>query len=378
MSASSRSIALDGPRLLGRFVVTHRLRADPFAPSFRALDLRHDRWRRLQLAPAPARVVRDLHAFRRLADIDQPHLLQLVDIPDDAVPLIVYEWHDGRSLADRLAGGLGLAGPETVHIVNQWLSGLKAFHDHAGPHGALRPDTARIDTAERGRIVPASPFAESLPEEASAYVAPECRDDPTKLGLASDIFSMGALLYALGAGSHPPADLERWFGRGGSIEGIPGALRPVVERLCAPDPFDRPHNLEAVSSLLYRSLSRLAARSIYRGWAKQVGDESIDAPPFPELEALVGDASTPEPQPAREVPLLPEATPTLAPMPLDVPPVEPRPPSRASEPRPRDEAPVGAGTPLSVIVLGAALGSLLAFIVVAIVAVASSSGVASP
>jgi serine/threonine protein kinase len=89
------------------------------------------------------------------------------------------------------------------------------------------------------------------------YQAPECFGDPSAAAPASDVFSLGLILYELFAGRRPFADPAAIFDRSAAFPEKPSKWEPRLPRgfdewlqgLCAFEPGARPPAREALKRL---------------------------------------------------------------------------------------------------------------------------------
>ncbi|MFF5704986.1 serine/threonine-protein kinase [Streptomyces sp. NPDC012794] len=201
------------------------------------------------------RAIREARALARLA---HPNVVTIHHIVEpapgtDGHPWIVMELLRGGSLHDRLATGpMPLA--EVVRLGLDILSALRAAHAEGVLHRdvkpanvLLRPDGSAVLTdfgiaaVHGATALTSTGVLIGSPE----YIAPErCRGEE---GLAaSDLWSLGMLLYVAAEGTHP---LRRATSLATVVavldEPIPapvrsGPLGPVLERLLVRDPAARP------------------------------------------------------------------------------------------------------------------------------------------
>ncbi|MEV7418340.1 serine/threonine-protein kinase [Streptomyces sp. NPDC089919] len=257
------------PLVDGRFELLARLGSGGMGTVWRARDVSLDREVALKEVqpPDPAvteanpalaltlreRAVREARALARLA---HPHVVtihQIVEPPDGSHPWIVMELVPGGSLHDRLQHG-PLPVSEVLRIGLDVLSALRAAHAAGVQHRdvkpanvLMRPNGSAVLTdfgiaALRGTTgLTATGDLIGSPE----YIAPE-RIRGEEGHPASDLWSLGMLMYVAAEGVHP---LRRTTGMATMVavleEPIPtptrsGALGPVLSQLLVRDPDARP------------------------------------------------------------------------------------------------------------------------------------------
>src|SRR5262245_42000904 len=111
---------------------------------FRARDTRLKRDVALKVLPAssvgdPDRRARFDREAQVLASLNHPSIAQVFGVEADALsPVIVMEYVDGPTLADRIAkGAVPLA--EALQIARQICDGLEAAHERGIVHRDLKP-----------------------------------------------------------------------------------------------------------------------------------------------------------------------------------------------------------------------------------------------
>lgn len=200
---------------------------------------------------ARASALSEARAAARLDHVGAVRIHDLVEDPDGN-PWIVMELLSGRTLAQALQAEGSLPVAEVRRIGLLLLDVLDAVHRAGLLHRDVKP--ANVFLCDDGRVVltdfgiactvddttlPAGGLAGS-----PAYMSPErARDD--EIGPASDLFSLGATLFAAVEGRSP-------FGKGDPfstlvavVEDAPGpfvnaaALRPVIEGLLVKKPDQR-------------------------------------------------------------------------------------------------------------------------------------------
>jgi len=169
-------------------------------------------------------------------------------------PFIVSELLTGDSLARRLARG-PLPLPRALEIARQLARTLVVAHAQGVVHGALEPDHI-IDGGDRVRLINFG-VAHALTGAAS-YASPEqCRTTPW-FDERSDLYALGALLFAMIAGRAPDVTQPRELG-------APPQVRELVGRLLEKNPRNRPVSAAVVAALI-DSLSSSAAPASPLHW----------------------------------------------------------------------------------------------------------------
>lgn len=171
---------------------------------------------------------RALREARRVARFEHPHAVRVYDVfQHHGEPCLVTELVPGRPLPDLLGERHTLDEQETARLGAQVAAALAAAHAAGIVHGNVTP--AAILVADDGTA-----WVSEL------GIAPEAgRDD--EAGYASDVFSLGSVLYASLEGAPP------------SEPAVPpqhaGALTPVLLRMLAPDAGARPTMAEVAQQL---------------------------------------------------------------------------------------------------------------------------------
>ncbi|QGV77060.1 serine/threonine-protein kinase [Streptomyces ficellus] len=258
------------PLVDGRFELVSRLGSGGMGTVWRARDVTLDREVALKEVRPPDRAAeeadpgltaqlrrRAVQEAKALARLSTPHVVtihQIVEPPDGSHPWIVMELVEGRSVYDRLADG-PMPVPEVITLGLEVLSALRAAHS-AGVHHRdvkpanvlLRPDGSAVLTdfgiavlsGATSRLTSTGDLIGS-PE----YIAPE-RVRGEEGNPASDLWSLGMLLYVAAEGHHP---FRRATGLATVVavldDPVPppvrsGALGPVLDQLLVRDPARRP------------------------------------------------------------------------------------------------------------------------------------------
>jgi serine/threonine protein kinase len=195
-----------------------------------------------------------LSEARAAARLDHVGAVRVHDLVEDGSgPWIVMELLSGRTLADTLSSDGPLPLAEVTRIGLLLLDVLQEVHRAGLVHCDVKP--ANIHLCDDGRVVLTDfGIARAVDDQTTmpsgglagspAYMSPE-RARGDEVGAASDLFSLGASLFAAVEGRSP-------FGRGDPfstlvavVEDAPGPflnagpLRPVIEGLLAKRPQSR-------------------------------------------------------------------------------------------------------------------------------------------
>ena len=215
--------------------------------------------------------------------VRHPHLVRVTHAHVTRPPyFLVMEWLPGESLRQRLRRDYRLGAEEAVWTARQAAEGLAALHRADFLHGDVKPDNLRLTTGGPAVLIDLG-FAHRPGENAAFlrdgyvlgtanYLAPELCDSEPSEGLASDLFSLGVMLFEMLTGSlpyppgsihqtlrrhhcDPPADLRRLAGP------LPPALTGLVGRLLARRPEERPRAAAVVQALVNLEIRRMGRRS---------------------------------------------------------------------------------------------------------------------
>jgi WD40 repeat protein len=239
------------PAQLGRYRILGRLGSGGMGTVYKAHDPDLQRTVALKVprfgGPAPAHAVarqRFLREARAAAPIRHPHVCPIHDVGEhDGSPYVVMAYVEGESLAERLAArGRFEDCREAVTLVRQLAEGLAAVHAHGIIHRDLKPGNVLLDRAGQPVLSDfglarleqdAEPLtAEGVLVGTPAYMAPEqLGPDPAAPGPATDVYSLGVVLYQMLTGRPPyegPA-LQVVFRVAGEAPPPPSQLRPDLD-----------------------------------------------------------------------------------------------------------------------------------------------------
>lgn len=179
-------------------------------------------------------------------------------------------WHEGATLAARLAQGHRYTPAEAAQIGIRLLKGIGALHRLAIVHRDVKPENVHLGADGRLRIldlgVAASDgrdFAEINNPGTPSYMAPELFAG-ARASEASDLYACGVTLYRILARKYPYGEVEPFqrprFGDPVPVTryrpDVSGWLEAVILKACARDAADRFETAEEFRLALERGASR--------------------------------------------------------------------------------------------------------------------------
>ncbi|MFI6401252.1 serine/threonine-protein kinase [Streptomyces sp. NPDC050548] len=263
----------DGRLVGGRYRLLERIGSGGMGTVWRAFDELVDRevavkQPRLPGDPEDEEFQRAAHRLyreaRAAARVDHPSAVAIHDvvIEDDQLPWIVMELVRGESLHELLRRGR-LTPAESARIGRAVLGALSAAHAVGIVHRDVKPANVLLGPHDRvvltdfgiahiqgeESLTASGEFVGSL-----EFIAPE-RMSGTGAGPASDLWSLGVLLYAAVEGASPFRRTTVESTLGAILAGEPpeptraGPLGPLLVRMLARDPEERP-GAEEVAAVL--------------------------------------------------------------------------------------------------------------------------------
>ena len=275
-----------GPVAIGQ-TLSHYLTLEPLGGGgmgvvYKAQDTRLGRDVALKFLPTeyaqdPQRLERFRREARTASALNHPHICTIYDIDEhEGQPFLVMELIQGQTLRAIAARRPSL--PELVHLVGQVAKALAAAHSAGIMHRDIKPENIMVRDDGYAKVVDfglARPIpAIGKPSEATAaemtdpgtvlgtvrYMSPE-QARAEAVGSASDLFSLGVVLYELVTGQHPfPADSPI-----GTLHAIlsqpplrpsllnpeiPAALETLILRTLEKEPRFRPTAAEVDAALV--------------------------------------------------------------------------------------------------------------------------------
>ena len=267
----------DGPLLAGRYRVIGRLGSGGMAAVYLAHDERLDRDVAVKRLHTTERDDVDARRFQREAklgaSLSHPNLVSIFDTEeDDESVLLVMEYVDGETLADRLARG-GLEPRRAVAIVAAVASALDHAHATGVVHRDIKPanvllgsdDTVKLADLGIAKAVERTDITDTGTVLGTpAYMAPEQLQGGA-VGPAVDVYALAAMAFEMLTGRKPrrgrsaveiahevvhgPAPDPREFN-----PDVPAAAANAVCAGMAKDPVERPRSAGEFAARLERGM----------------------------------------------------------------------------------------------------------------------------
>ncbi len=217
-------VALEGSRVMplvaNRYEILRPLGSGGMAEVMAAYDTRLGREVAIKLIRAeqleePVSRERLLREARAAAALHHPNTVAVYDVGEDDDPFIVMELVEGETLAARLHHHAPLTADESVRIGSALLDALEAAHDRGLVHRDIKPSNVLLSSAGAVKLADfgiAKAIDGTDPNLTMTgqvlgtprYLSPEqAGGEPATP--ASDLYSLGAVLYECVAG-RPPFD----------------------------------------------------------------------------------------------------------------------------------------------------------------------------
>ncbi len=211
---------------------------------------------------APEKFAREREHFLReakiVARVSHPGIVRIIDfIEANNTTYIVMDFIDGRSLADQIAT-TGLYTPQhTRLLLSQLLPAVEALHGQGVIHGDIKPDNILIQKNGAPILID---FGSAIAQDGSfynrltpGYAAPEqYPGQGEKTGPWTDIYALGAVLFACLTGKTPPAAPDRVKRAWSPVPGrdtIWGGLEKIIESAMTLHATERPQSISQLSAL---------------------------------------------------------------------------------------------------------------------------------
>ena len=205
--------------LEGRYAIERELGEGGMATVYLADDLKHQRKVALKvLKPELAAVVgaeRFLAEIKTTANLTHPHILPLFDSGEaDGFLFYVMPFVEGETLADRIDREKQLPVNEAVALASKVGGALQHAHEHGIIHRDIKPGNILLQDGEPVvadfgiALAVGAAGSNRLTETGLSlgtpyYMSPEQATGDQAVGVATDIYALGAVLYEMLVGEPP-------------------------------------------------------------------------------------------------------------------------------------------------------------------------------
>jgi TolB-like protein len=267
--------------LAGRYVIRHELGHGGMSTVYLAHDVRHDRGVAIKVFPPALAAAIGSERFEReitiTSRLTHPHILPLYDSGEAGgalyfvMPLVKGE--SLRTRLDRETGGLPV--DEVIRIAEQIAQGLDYAHSMGVIHRDVTPDNILLSNSHAlladfgvARLVEGETLTESgMPFGTAMYRSPEQASGHARVGPASDIYGLAAVVYESAGGQAVRTFLANRFSTPVPPlrSGASGGFNAAISRAMSLDPEERFESAgDFIRALRSRFSIRLHSRAIMR------------------------------------------------------------------------------------------------------------------
>jgi WD40 repeat protein/tetratricopeptide (TPR) repeat protein len=232
---------------------------------------------------APEQLVRFRYEAELAAQVQHPNVVQVHEVGTcNGQPYLALEWVEGGTLAGWIREH---ATPprQAARLVEQLARGVQAAHDKGVIHRDLKPANVLLDAAGTPRITDFG-LARSMQSQGLTrtgvilgtpeYMSPEQAVGSTRVGAATDVYSLGAILYEILTGAPPfrgdtaLETLQQVLER--QPPSLPGNIPRDLQTICRKCLEKKPERRYATAEALAEDLRRFQAGEPIR--ARRVGE----------------------------------------------------------------------------------------------------------
>ena len=243
---------------------------------------------------------------RRLRQLNNPHIVKVHDLfEENGTAYYVMDYVDGESLAERLKRtGQPMSEEEVIRILPQILDALKSVHDAGLWHLDLKPGNILLDKNGQVKLIDFGASKQMDWERGGATAstaisltngyAPreQIEKNYSKLGPWTDIYALGATLYALLTNNHPPipSDIDDDASSDKHIalpfpNNVSHAMRSLVLQMMKTNRMQRPQSIDSLRQTFASSVA-------VHGQQKESFTLSPEAPQFGNREETLFASQT--------------------------------------------------------------------------------------
>jgi serine/threonine protein kinase len=287
----------------GRYKLIDVLGEGGMATVYRAYDERLRVYRAIkvlspELMANPRLRQRFENEARTMARLHHPNIVTVHDVVSDGqLAYIVMELVGGGSLMEELERGGAVSPRRAAQLGCAILSALKLAHREGVIHRDIKPHNVLIDahgTPKLGDfgIAQAQDQAQMTRTGSTmgtlGYMAPEQQDDARGVEVSSDLYAVGATLFALTTG-RAPVNLFAHDRDPSILKGVPQALLPVVARATNYHPAYRYASADEMRAALEAAAATLPSEAAPGGAPTRVPDHASAQQPSAETMVFLAE-----------------------------------------------------------------------------------------
>lgn len=211
-----------------------------------------------------------------------PNLVTILEADvEGSVPYCVMPYYEGETLQFRLGRSRTLPIPTSLRLVRQIAQALSVLHSRRWVHRDIKPENLIISSGEHLTLIDLGMVtAESATSRGRGdfcgtieYSSPESFCNSVQISTASDIYSIGVILFEMLSGRLPFWDKEPDRIAVGHLREtppdvrsmaphVPNAVARIVRKLLAKDPLRRPTAEQLVSLMVELEIETFEHREV--------------------------------------------------------------------------------------------------------------------